>query len=73
MYLQRFRNGLVLSILSLSEAKEKEVINKVIDVIGVNYNNDYLRISEPVEFCFREKEKKWLCSIVLALNIFVEL
>ncbi len=42
-----FDNGLDLSILSLSEAEGKEVINKVIDVVGVTYNENYLRISEP--------------------------
>ena len=40
-------NGLNLSILSRAEADGIEVINKVINVVGVNYNSDYLRISEP--------------------------
>ncbi len=39
--------GLILNILSLSEADGKEVINKVIDVLEANYNNNYLKISDP--------------------------
>ena len=39
--------GLKLKIYSLSEAEGKELINKVVDVIGAHYNNDYLRVSEP--------------------------
>ena len=44
---QDFTNGLDLRVLSLSETEGIEVINKIIDVVGANYNNDYLRVSEP--------------------------
>ena len=40
-------HGLKLNIFSLSENEGKEVINKVVDIIGADYNNDYLKISEP--------------------------
>ncbi len=39
--------GLKLKILSISETEGRELINKVLDVVGANYNNDYLRVSEP--------------------------
>ena len=40
-------NNLKFNVLSLSEADGREIISKVVDVIGVPYNNDYLRVSEP--------------------------
>ncbi len=40
-------HGLKLNIYSLSEAEGKEIINKVLDLIEVSYNNDYLKVTEP--------------------------
>lgn len=39
--------NLKLNILALSEAEGREVINKVVNIIEINYNNDYLKVSEP--------------------------
>ena len=40
-------HGLKLNIFAISETSGKEVINKVVDVVGASYNNDYLKVTEP--------------------------